>query len=312
MTHAIVLIQAERSALSTLGDELADIEGVAEAYSVTGEWDFVAILRLREQDQLAQVVTGQALPADRRATHADDGRLRGLLQARPRGALLRRSVGRLARARPGSSARAGDCERPRERGRHRLVRVGADRRAGGGARAARAAARSPSSRSIAAASAAGSPGAMTRPVSPSRTRPPAAAPTAVVAITGVPWCMASLQTSPHGSRKRGVGTLGTTTSAALASATTSSSRGSAPSGADARHAVQRGPQRPVTGHDQGRRAADPRPGLRQHVDALGRVRRPGEQRERTVSEPVAGAEGRRPPRRSRSGRTARARRTAGR
>jgi DNA-binding Lrp family transcriptional regulator len=59
MTHAIVLIQAEGSALGTLGSELADIDGVAEAYSVTGDWDFVAILRLREQDQLAQVVTGK-------------------------------------------------------------------------------------------------------------------------------------------------------------------------------------------------------------------------------------------------------------
>ena len=58
MTHAIVLIQAERSALATLGGELADMDGVAEAYSVTGEWDFVAILRLREHEQLAQVVTG--------------------------------------------------------------------------------------------------------------------------------------------------------------------------------------------------------------------------------------------------------------
>ena len=59
MTHAIVLIAADTSALGTLGGELAGIEGVAEAYSVTGEWDFVAILRLRETDQLAQVVTGQ-------------------------------------------------------------------------------------------------------------------------------------------------------------------------------------------------------------------------------------------------------------
>jgi DNA-binding Lrp family transcriptional regulator len=68
MTHAIVLIQSESSALATLGGELADIEGVAEAYSVTGEWDFVAILRLREQDQLAQVVTGRLsqLPGVRR------------------------------------------------------------------------------------------------------------------------------------------------------------------------------------------------------------------------------------------------------
>ncbi|HTP22554.1 MAG TPA: Lrp/AsnC ligand binding domain-containing protein [Solirubrobacteraceae bacterium] len=59
MTHAIVLIQADRSALATLGGELAGLEGVAEAYSVTGEWDFVALLRLRQQEQLATVVTGQ-------------------------------------------------------------------------------------------------------------------------------------------------------------------------------------------------------------------------------------------------------------
>jgi DNA-binding Lrp family transcriptional regulator len=59
LTHAIVLIGADRSALSSLGGELADIDGVAEAYSVTGEWDFVAILRLREQEQLADVVTGR-------------------------------------------------------------------------------------------------------------------------------------------------------------------------------------------------------------------------------------------------------------
>jgi DNA-binding Lrp family transcriptional regulator len=59
LTHAIVLIAAERSALATLGGELADLDGVAEAYSVTGDWDFVAILRLREQEQLAQVVTGE-------------------------------------------------------------------------------------------------------------------------------------------------------------------------------------------------------------------------------------------------------------
>jgi DNA-binding Lrp family transcriptional regulator len=59
VTHAIVLIQAERSALATLGGELAGIDGVAEAYSVTGEWDFVAILRLRHHDDLAPVVTGR-------------------------------------------------------------------------------------------------------------------------------------------------------------------------------------------------------------------------------------------------------------
>ncbi len=59
MIHAIVLIEAEQSALSRLGGTLADVDGVSEAFSVTGEWDFVVILRLREPDQLAQVVTGR-------------------------------------------------------------------------------------------------------------------------------------------------------------------------------------------------------------------------------------------------------------
>ena len=57
MTHAIVLIEAERDALATLGGRLAEIEGVSAAYSVTGEWDFVAVLSLRRHEQLAEVVT---------------------------------------------------------------------------------------------------------------------------------------------------------------------------------------------------------------------------------------------------------------
>lgn len=70
MTNAVVLIEAERDALSTLGGELADIEGVAEAYSVTGEWDFVAIVRVPDHEQLADVVT------------ADIGSLPGVVRTR--------------------------------------------------------------------------------------------------------------------------------------------------------------------------------------------------------------------------------------
>jgi len=59
MTNAVVLIEAERNAFSTLGGELADIAGVAEAYSVTGEWDFVAIVRVPHHEELADVVTAE-------------------------------------------------------------------------------------------------------------------------------------------------------------------------------------------------------------------------------------------------------------
>jgi DNA-binding Lrp family transcriptional regulator len=59
MTTAVVLIEAERDAMGTLGGALADLDGVSEAWSVTGEWDFVAIIRVPRHDQLADVVTGQ-------------------------------------------------------------------------------------------------------------------------------------------------------------------------------------------------------------------------------------------------------------
>jgi hypothetical protein len=39
MIHAFVLIKAEREAIHSLGGKLADVEGVTEAYSITGGWD---------------------------------------------------------------------------------------------------------------------------------------------------------------------------------------------------------------------------------------------------------------------------------
>ncbi len=59
MTHAIVLIEAERTAMPDLGGLLADVDGVAEAWSVTGEWDFVAMLRVRNAQEINDVVTGR-------------------------------------------------------------------------------------------------------------------------------------------------------------------------------------------------------------------------------------------------------------
>jgi DNA-binding Lrp family transcriptional regulator len=64
VTTAIVLVEAERDALQTLGGALAGLEGVAEAYSVTGEWDFVAIVRVPRHEQLAEVITGELVKLD--------------------------------------------------------------------------------------------------------------------------------------------------------------------------------------------------------------------------------------------------------
>ena len=58
MITAIVLVAADRDVFATLGPVLADIDGVAEAYSVTGEWDFVAVVRVPRHELLSDVVSG--------------------------------------------------------------------------------------------------------------------------------------------------------------------------------------------------------------------------------------------------------------
>lgn len=58
MVTAILMVEADRNALSTLGDRLAAIEGVSEVYSVTGQWDFVAMIRIPRHEQLAEVLAG--------------------------------------------------------------------------------------------------------------------------------------------------------------------------------------------------------------------------------------------------------------
>ena len=57
MLAAFVLIDAEPARVADLPSELADVEGVAEVYSVAGDCDIIAIVRVREHDELAEVVT---------------------------------------------------------------------------------------------------------------------------------------------------------------------------------------------------------------------------------------------------------------
>ena len=55
---------AARWGRRALGGALADVEGVAEAYSVTGEWDFVAVVRVRDPEELAPLITGRLAQLD--------------------------------------------------------------------------------------------------------------------------------------------------------------------------------------------------------------------------------------------------------
>lgn len=57
MVAAVVLIRARRDAIPTAARQVAGIEGVAEVYSVSGEWDLIAVVRVPEWEQIAVVVT---------------------------------------------------------------------------------------------------------------------------------------------------------------------------------------------------------------------------------------------------------------
>ena len=53
---AIVFIQADVSRIPEVAQEIADLAGVSEVYSVTGEIDLIAMVRVADHDQIAEVV----------------------------------------------------------------------------------------------------------------------------------------------------------------------------------------------------------------------------------------------------------------
>ena len=59
MITTIVLIKVEPASITAVAMRLAGTDGVSEVYSVSGEWDLVAIVRVREFDEIARVVTEQ-------------------------------------------------------------------------------------------------------------------------------------------------------------------------------------------------------------------------------------------------------------
>jgi DNA-binding Lrp family transcriptional regulator len=64
MLTAVVLVRATRQGVAGLGPQLAAIEGVSEVYTVTGEWDFVAMVRVRRHEDLAGVVARRLVLLD--------------------------------------------------------------------------------------------------------------------------------------------------------------------------------------------------------------------------------------------------------
>lgn len=64
MITAIVRVRTAVDRVGEVAEAIADLPGVTEVYSVTGEFDLVALVRVRAHEELAQVIPGQVNKVD--------------------------------------------------------------------------------------------------------------------------------------------------------------------------------------------------------------------------------------------------------
>ncbi len=57
MVSAVILLMVDKSKVNEVAEQLVDLPGVSEVYSVAGDFDLVIMVRVREHDDLARVVS---------------------------------------------------------------------------------------------------------------------------------------------------------------------------------------------------------------------------------------------------------------
>ena len=57
MTTALVMLNVERAKINSVGEQLAGMEGITEVFSVSGRYDLVALIRVSDNDKLAELIT---------------------------------------------------------------------------------------------------------------------------------------------------------------------------------------------------------------------------------------------------------------
>lgn len=57
MVNAIVLLSVKRGRVKEIAEQLVEVPGVSEVHSVAGRYDLVAILRVKNNEDLADIVT---------------------------------------------------------------------------------------------------------------------------------------------------------------------------------------------------------------------------------------------------------------
>ena len=64
MVNAVILLMVDKSKVNEVAMKLVELPGISEVYPVAGHYDLVAIVRVRENDQIADAVTNHMLQID--------------------------------------------------------------------------------------------------------------------------------------------------------------------------------------------------------------------------------------------------------
>ena len=64
MVTSIILINTERTKINEVAEQLAEINGISEVYSVSGKYDLIVVVRVKTNDDLAEMVTKKLLSID--------------------------------------------------------------------------------------------------------------------------------------------------------------------------------------------------------------------------------------------------------
>jgi len=70
MVNAIILLNVQREAILEVAERLAGLEGIAEVYSVAGRYDLAVVARARDNEELANLITGRMLK-ESHITHSE-------------------------------------------------------------------------------------------------------------------------------------------------------------------------------------------------------------------------------------------------
>lgn len=61
MVTSIILMNVERKQINQVAEQLSDTKGITEVYSVSGKYDLIAIVRVKTNENLSDLVTKEIL-----------------------------------------------------------------------------------------------------------------------------------------------------------------------------------------------------------------------------------------------------------